>query len=302
MEVNFLRMGNSIYEQQSSSLCIKCLFAQRAKYNLAKFISGAYLIVCIIGVAAFAVIKSFYPNDLILGLSLGLSFAATFASDTIFRLVSKLKKEAAQIQNYFDIMLFSSQDNAKLWHNKLSDNEIYEMVSKYSDHGFSNDDKWYEDFSSQPKHLQIVYCQKESLHWDYDLRKKYKICCYGFFGVLIVAIIITAICFELSFISFLGICAWALPFIKYWIEFSKNIKNDELRVRRLKESIFSHLNMKDALDEEGWLKRITEWQDLIFEHRCKAVMVPNFFYRIFKGQQQSQEHSIAESINSNKRT
>ncbi|MBR2929936.1 MAG: hypothetical protein IKC32_01785 [Clostridia bacterium] len=295
-------MDSSIYEKQGSSLCIKCLFAQHAKYNLAKFISGAYLIICVIGVALFTIIKTFYPNDLIIGLSLGLSFAATFASDSVFRLVSKLKKEAAQIQNYFDIMLFSSQDNAQQWHNKLSDNEIYEMVSKYPDRGFSDDDKWYEDFSSQPKHLQIVYCQKESLHWDYDLRKKYKISCYVFFGVLIFAIVITAICLELSFISFLGVCAWALPFIKYWIEFSKNIKNDELRVRRLKEIIFSHLHMKDALNEEGWLKRIIEWQDLIFEHRCKAVMVPNFFYRIFKGQQQSQEYSIAESINSNERT
>ena len=295
-------MDSSIYEKQSSSLCIKCLFAQRAKYNLAKFISGAYLVICIIGVALFAVIKSFYPNDLIIGLSLGLSFAATFASDSVFRLVSKLKKEAAQIQNYFDITLFSSPDNAEFWRNKLSDNEIYEIVSKYPDRGFSNDDKWYEDFSSQPKHLQIVYCQKESLHWDYDLRKKYKICCYGFFAVLVVAIVITAICLKLSFISFLGICAWALPFIKYWIEFSKNIKNDEFRVRRLKESLLSHLNMKDAFDEKGWLKIIIEWQDSIFEHRCKAVMVPNFFYRIFKKRQQNQEHFIAESINSNERT
>lgn len=291
-------MGNSIYDNQSSSLCIKCLFAQRTKYNWAKFISGAYLVVCIIGVVLFSIIKSFYPNDLIFGLSLGLSFAATFASDSVFRLVSKLKKEAAQIQNYFDIMLFSNQDNVKLWHNKLSDNEIYEMVSKYPDRGFSNDDKWYEDFSSQPKHLQIVYCQKESLHWDYDLRKKYKISCYVFFGVLIIAILITAICLELSFVSFLGVCAWALPFIKYWIEFSKNIKNDELRVRRLKESILSHLNMQDALDEEGWLKRIIEWQNSLFEHRCKAVMVPNFFYQIFKKRQQKEEYSIAQDIKS----
>ena len=43
-------MDSSIYEKQSSSLYIKCLFAQRAKYNLAKFISGAYLIICVIGV------------------------------------------------------------------------------------------------------------------------------------------------------------------------------------------------------------------------------------------------------------
>ena len=79
-------MDSSIYEKQSSSLCIKCLFAQRAKYNLAKIISGAYLIICVIGVALFAIIKVFYPNDLIIGLSLGLSFAATFASDSVFRL------------------------------------------------------------------------------------------------------------------------------------------------------------------------------------------------------------------------
>ena len=167
-------MDSSIYEKQSSSLCIKCLFAQRAKYNLAKIISGAYLIICVIGVALFAIIKVFYPNDLIIGLSLGLSFAATFASDSVFRLVSKLKKEAAQIQNYFDIMLFSSQDNAQQWHNKLSDNEIYEMVSKYPDRGFSGDDKWYEDYSLCDYSKQILLCQKEKqtlLHHSYKVQK-----------------------------------------------------------------------------------------------------------------------------------
>lgn len=255
--------------------------------------------VCVLGVVAFSVVKSFYPNDLILGLSIGLSFAATFASDSVFRLISKLKKEAAQIQNYFDIFLFSDQTNCHLWHNKLSENEIYEMVSKYPDHGFSDDDKWYHDFSSKPKHLQIVYCQKENLHWDYDLRKKYKICCYGFFLVIVVAIVIIAIYLQLSLISFLSICSWALPFIKYWIEFSKNIKDDEMRVKHLREGIFSCLNLQCALNDEGWLNRIIEWQDSIFEHRCQAVMVPSFFYHILKKRQQNQEHSIAEDVKFN---
>ena len=72
-------MDKSIYEKQSDTLIIQCLFAQRKKYSQAKIVAGFYFLFCVVSVGVFAVLKSITHNELITGLSIGLSFATFFA-------------------------------------------------------------------------------------------------------------------------------------------------------------------------------------------------------------------------------
>ena len=58
-------MDKSIYEKQSDSLIIQCLFAQRKKYSYAKLISEIYFVVCVLGVCTFLILKAIFPSDLI---------------------------------------------------------------------------------------------------------------------------------------------------------------------------------------------------------------------------------------------
>lgn len=293
-------MAKSIYEMQSDPLLVKCLFAQRAKYSLAKIVFGLYLAVCVVSAAVFSILDFYISNNFISGLSLGLSFAAAFASDSVLKWVNKLKKEAARIQNYFDITLYAESNNTNFWHNMMSKTEICEFVSKYPNSGFCDKDKWYEDFSSLPHHLQVVHCQEENLYWDSDLRKKYYICCRICFYTIVFALVMTAILLDLSFLAFLSLCSWATPFIKCWIEFSKKMKDDEKRISRIKEGILAHLQNQDRLiDRDSSITWSIKWQDKIYNHRCNAILVPDFFYKLFRNKQQDQMLSIASDVNDN---
>lgn len=290
-------MNKSIYDKQAEPLQIQCLFAQRAKYTQAKIIAAVYFTICVVFAVVFSVLKTLVPSDLITGLSIGLSLATVFAGDTVNAWEHKLKKEAATIQNYFDISLYSTEDTEEHWKQPISDYELLEKVSKYPKQGFCKDDRWYEDYSKKPHHMQVIYCQGENVRWDYNLRKKYGVFCNVLLGIAIGAIAISTIILNLRVLDTIGMLSWCLPFIKYWRSFHKNMKADDQRIRRIQESVHSYLSMKDVLDEEGWLKRAVDLQERLFEHRKKTTLVPNFFYKLMWKKQQQDEESMAQNIN-----
>ena len=290
-------MNKSIYDKQAEPLQIQCLFAQRAKYNQAKIIAAVYFTICVVCAVVFSVLKTLVPSDLITGLSIGLSLATVFAGDTVNAWEQKMKKEAATIQNCFDMTLYSTEDTKEFWKKPVSEYELLEKVSKYPKQGFCENDRWYEDYSKKPHHMQVIYCQSENVRWDYNLRKNYGAFCNILLGITIGAIVISTIILNLRVLDMIGMLAWCLPFIKYWRSFRKNMKADDQRIRRIQESIHSYLNMKEALDEEGWLKRAVDLQERLFEHRQKTTLVPNFFYKLMWKKQQQDEESMAQNIN-----
>ena len=290
-------MDKSIYEKQSDTLIIRCLFAQRNKYSQAKVVAGLYFVFCVFSVCVFAVLKSITHNELITGLSIGLSFATFFASFPINNCISKIRTEAAEIQQYIDITLYSSNRYSHLnnkWSCPLTKDRIIEMVSKYPQSGFT-DDKWYEDYSTCDYSKQILLCQKENLRWDSDLRKKYALAYKVLMYVIIALIFVAAAIINPSFLNFLSIALWCLPFVKYLFSFGKHMKDDDNRITRLKNKADNLLNNFGlALDGDELIQKEIELQNEIFEHRKKALLIPNFFYKICRSNQQKNEEAIAE--------
>ena len=114
-------MNKSIYDKQAEPLQIQCLFAQRAKYNQAKIIAAVYFTICVVCAVVFSVLKTLAPSDFITGLSIGLSLATVFAGDTVNAWEQKMKKEAATIQNCFDMTLYSTEDTKEFWKKPISE-------------------------------------------------------------------------------------------------------------------------------------------------------------------------------------
>ena len=157
-------MDKSIYEKQSDSLIIQCLFAQRKKYSYAKLISETYFIICVLGVCTFLILKAIFPSDLITVLSTVLSVIAFAVSFLVKSITSKLKETAAGIQHYIDTTLYKSNQYSSLnskWVCPFTKDQIIEMVSKYPTHGFTENDKWYEDYSTKSFCEQIYFSQYE---------------------------------------------------------------------------------------------------------------------------------------------
>lgn len=292
-------MDKSIYEKQSDSLIIQCLFAQRKKYSQAKLVAGAYFVLCVVAVCAFAVLKSTTGNDVITGLSIGLSFATFFAAFPINNCISKIRTEAAGIQQYIDTTLYSSNQYSHLnskWNCPLTKDRIIEMVSKYPKSGLTDNDKWYEDYSTCNYSKQILLCQKENLRWDSDLRKKYALAYKVIMYVIIVSIFVVATIINPSFLNFLSIALWCLPFVKYLWSFNNHMKEDDDRITKLKNEADNLLNNYGlVLDGDELIQKEIKLQNGIFEHRKQALLIPDFFYKICRPKQQKNEENIAEN-------
>ena len=292
-------MDKSIYEKQSDTLIIQCLFAQRKKYTQAKLVAGAYFFFCVVAVCAFTVLKSITNNEVVTGLSIGLSFAAFFATSLINKLVLKIKTEAAEIQQYIDVTLYSSNQYLQLndkWSCPLTKDRIIELVSRYPKSGFTDNDKWYEDYSTCNYSKQILLCQKENLRWDSDLRKKYALAYKVIMYAIIASIFVVAVIINPSFLNFLSIALWCLPFIKYLWSFNNHMKEDDNRITKLKNAADNLLNNFGLiLDGDELIQKEIELQNGIFEHRKNALLIPNFFYKMCRTKQQKNEEAIADN-------
>lgn len=209
-------MDKSIYEKQSDTLIIQCLFAQRHKYSQAKLVAYVYFILCVVAVCVITVLKSIIHSETISGLSLVLSLMTFLVAFPLNKLISKIRTEAAEIQQYIDTTLYSSNQYSHLnskWSCPITKDRVIEIVSKYPQSGFTYNDKWYEDYSTCDYSKQILLCQKENLRWDNDLRKKYATAYKVIMYVIIVSIFVAAAIINPSFLNFLSIALWCLPFI-----------------------------------------------------------------------------------------
>lgn len=283
----------SIYEKQSQPLIIQSLFAQRRYYTYAKIWTCVYFVICIALVCVFAVLKSHYKSDFITGLSIGLSIATFFAASSINEIVFSLKKKAAEIQQYIDISIFKrEEDGFAIWQSPLTTNEIKEIVSSFPKSDFCKNDKWYEDYSSQPYDKQIVLCQKENIRWDKNLRAYYKYFCIVLLIVAIIAIFIIGLSRNSSFLEILSFVSWSLPFIKYCYSFKERMNEDGERLEKLNHTADS-LTELDFKNHSEAILLIVGLQNDIFEHRKKAVLIPNFFFKFFYKLFQTKEEKIA---------
>jgi hypothetical protein len=289
-------MDDNIYEKQQNPLIIQCFFAQRKKYNQAKTISGLYFIICGVLACIFLALTSKIDNDLIKGLSIGLSIATVFFKDRIETSIEELKTTAARIQQYIDVFLYTRQSVPSIinpWSCYYNKDEIIELVSKYPQKGFNNNDCWYEDYSSEPFYKQILLCQKENIRWDQTLRKKIAIAIECIIAIIVVSIVVFGLVFNHTVLKTLSIVSWCLPFLRLLIEYKKNIKEDNCRLEKMTKYANSILKLDISASEEEWLEREKILQNDIYEHRRLAFLIPSLFYSLFRSKQEKTEGTIA---------
>lgn len=291
-------MDKSIYEKQSTPLLVQCLYAQRRYYTYAKIISGMYFVVCVLLVCGFAILKTTLHSDIVSGLSIVLSIATVFGSTIADKQSSKKKEIAASIQQYIDTSLYSDNTygiSIQNWNCTLDEHQIIELVSRFPRSGFTTNDKWYEDYSNKQYWEQIYLCQKENIRWDGNLRQKYSRVCNGALIIIAMAIVGISFAFNPTFLEALSFVPWILPFVKYMVSFNKHMKNDQIRIAQMTDKANSIPNIAQAFDVDALLKRESELQDKLFEHRKQALLIPNLFYKICRPKQQQNEEQIAQN-------
>ena len=291
-------MDKSIFEKQKEPLMVQCLYAQSALYQKAKIVTGSHFGVTVVLMCILTIVQSLIQAEWLTGLSIGLSVAACFAPYYVDSLKLNLKTNAANIQQYFDVTLYSFSDfdgQNKKWFCPITKNQVIEKVGKYPTTGFRPNDIWYEDYSSKVPCEQIYFCQCENIRWDGNLRHAYRIACNIGFGLLLITVGILAFAINPTFHQIVSALPWILPLVKYWIDFNKAMNADERRIKELNVKV-DEIDTDDRISyATTWIEKEIELQNKIYEHRKNAVLIPTFFYKLHYATQQKNEENIAKT-------
>lgn len=259
--------GNEILKAQETEDNIKLLAAQRQMYSEAKNISAFATFVSLVIPLIVTLLQIYISINYWILFFLALMLL--LAGARLKRHAQKLIKDAACVQQKFDSNVFDMLfDNACIC---ICD------IARYSTRYLENHDAkeellgWYTVSIKGMNGLDaITKCQRQNSKWTKNLATRYFI-----FEIIVTLIIATAIivgivlehipCENLFFL--LTISEWVLHQFFDLNDFRKRSKKLEMDM--------SHY----ALSTKENIEII---QRDIFEYRLSAVLVPDWFYRVFK--------------------
>lgn len=281
---------NDIFQKQNSQQFLNMLAAQRYLYSRGKKVDTGLLIFNILAPVVSILLLVLFPVQaplLILGIAGGLTLVVTLGFKWRVR---KFRKKAAWIQETFDTSLLGIPWNKSFTQEKLSGEDIERLAIRLENQEDLKD--WYSDYSLEEFHVASLKCQMENLYWDGKQRAQYARFLLG--GGIAVIVILGVLLYPFHPLLFL------LPFVGL-IYFIAVAYISHLTVSwSLKDQYFdakyeaSHPE-KTPLQEWGKWQRTL--QDLIFQKRQRAGLVPDWFYNWFrKGIHQVYQYESGQGV------
>lgn len=258
--------GNEILKAQEKAANIKLLAAQRQMYSNAKKYSGAATFLSLFIPIIVTLLQGFITIQywvLVL-----IAFIIFIAGNRLGKLARNLIESAAQTQQSFDSNVFDMPfDNSNITVGKIEKHS-----KKYAKrHGESNLHRWYTvPIDGMNEFDAISSCQLQNAKWTKRLVTRY------FMSGLIVALIIAL---SIAAEVVLGQTSWENLFfllpICEWI-FNRFFGMISLRKKAGKlEGDTEHyvLNTKENIEII---------QNDIYDYRSSTVLIPDWFYKLFK--------------------
>lgn len=288
-------MHNEIIERQNSEKGIEFLGAQRQLYSEVSRMDDLRIWLSIFLPMILAIIELFVVNNPVLNI---ISYISSIVSMSIGLIVSsnikKKKRLAAEIQQNFDVYVYQMPWDAKLF-GKERDNS-YKIIEN-SKKLFGKPEEREKLFNWYTRSVQsielrkaILLCQKENFQWDVTLRRRFKnlsiVVVIGFtFFIAIINLVKND-----SSVMLLSMLAFSFPMIIWLFEIVKNLGED---IENLKEC--------DNLMNIPGIKTMSELQEIqkhIYEHRKSCFVIPNWFYKKFKDNDEDTAHrATSRNIN-----
>ncbi|MCM1566683.1 MAG: hypothetical protein FNP40_15470 [Dehalobacter sp. 4CP] len=278
-----------IYKQQNKRDMLLLLMAQQEFYNKAKKILYIGIILSTIGTAAFAVLTTKCSSDTVNALSILFSMILLAVNFCCGIISNNLKEIGAKIQQTFDVKLYGMHMNFGI----LNRDDIANVTADYASLDLKKVENWYSDYYSLSISEQIFHCQQENIRWDGKLRKNYLWFNIAACMILSVAILLIAILAKSSLFQFFAMLAWAIPIWQFFLNQCKDIYCDLGTLKELKNEYELILNNKVNYSDSELYAQLETLQSFIFDHRKKAVLIPNWFYRCFQRKFQTHEDAIA---------
>ena len=283
-------MSNGIRSRQNEEHSIEMLAAQRKLYNDAKSVNWistalSVWIPFILSILLVFVIQ----NNPLETISYIISIISMLISLCIDSYIKKRKELAASVQQKFDVYVYQMPWNERLFGKNRNLNHA---IAEHSKLIMSKEDEkkalydWYTPVVDEKSiNDGILACQRENQWWDVGIRKRYRLAC------CISIIIMTVIVFGMGIIrneeavKLLWRFAFIVPMVQWLID----------TVKQLNEDIDNLKGMDEMINDES-SKSMDDLQDIqakIYEHRKGCFAIPDFFYNVFKENDEDNAHRAA---------
>lgn len=284
---------DSIYDKQNEEHILKCLELQRKKYSKAKNVAYIKFAIAIIFVICTIIVSIKKDNVMEAALSM-MAVLLIAINKYIDDYIKKIKKSAAEVQQYVDATLYSDlmKIPIQMW-GYLPKKEVLAECLEVSPIQYDKVRNWYSDYSFLSEDEQVLRCQSENIRWNSNLLQKYKLTLLAAFGVITVIIVGFLLYNSAQIVDCLCAIAWIIPLIEYGCNSYCAIRNAEFAEREL-EGRFKTLDLQ-LLDPEFKIDKwnLIEIQRYIYTSRESGFMIPDLFYRLFEEKMQNTEDEIA---------
>ena len=281
-------MSNGISIRQNDESNITRLAAQRQLYRDAGGIEILNAVLTVIVPISFTIIQDISGHGKTLAgiislIMLGVSF--------VFDNKQKTKKVlAATIQQEFDISVFAMDWDKRLYGERKNLN--YEIADA-SKRIMSNEKKkaslkdWYrKEVDALPLEEGITACQKINFDWDAGLRKRYRRLLIIILSLIIGGQLVIGVAKAEPIQEFLLRIVAISSALKWIIKSIDGINNDLKRMESIERAVYS--NEKKSMEDLAFI------QKEIFENRKVVTKIPDWFYKIFKNNDEDRERRALE--------
>lgn len=297
LEATSPNLIKSLFKKQNDELLLKCLVAQRDEYSLAK--KAATWKGCLIIIfAIISILSSWLDIDWVTAVSFLMAVLLIITSKHIDTFISKHKKHAAAVQQYFDVILYSGTlgNNISEWGPLPTFSDIANSISEIDNSSLNNVMNWYSDYSTLSAEQQVFHCQRENVRWDQQLRQKYNT--FQIIFLIVVFIVMTIVFFLVNptLIKFICVISWFVPIADYVITDYTMVNCDIKRLSELEKNC-ELLESKLACNNSDDIKaNLISIQHKIQESREASYLIPDWFYNCRQLKQQKKEDTIANHI------
>ncbi|MDD3141174.1 MAG: S-4TM family putative pore-forming effector [Lachnospiraceae bacterium] len=297
METISRHTAKSIFEQQNDELLLKCLVAQRSEYSFTKKVvtwKGRLTILFIL----ISILSSWLDIDWFRAFSCLMAVSVLIVSKHIDAFISTHIKHAADIQQYFDVVLYSGAlGNSKSeWGPLLTCSDIANAVSEIDKSALKDVMNWYSDYSMLAAEQQVFHCQRENVRWDHKLRQEYKSFQIIFFAAIFAVMTTAFFWVNPTLIKLICIISGFIPIADYVVTNYLKVNGDIKRLSELEKSC-EELEL-DIIDDSSIdiNAKLISIQNKIHESRINSFTIPDWFYKYRQSKHQKKEDHIANVI------
>jgi hypothetical protein len=287
-------MSKNIFIDQNNESNQILLAAQRSLYSNAKTYRNLRTLFSVI-LAIFGPILFYYWANCRSTIML-IGVAWIIISEIFLkRLEFESIKNAATVQEQFDVELFDLPWNEVLTDNKVT-LEVIQAANRKFD-GNRNDLKnWYADTSLFPYPLNVMLCQRSNIVWDWRLRQGYGFFIFCCASLIFAGGVIFGLCLDFGLFNYLtGIFLTQFAAIHLGFEVSRNqiLIANEKKQKEQKVNTLVERGLKDPNSISPLICR--QIQDFIYTARVTGPLVPDFFYNLHKREYEFDMNSVVET-------